>query len=70
MKKYLNNLREKEQHEKDRIAFIGAFTITLFIVLFWLAGVSALNNEPAQNQSANVSSPLSIFTEIFSSFKK
>ena len=63
MKKTINHLRQKPQHEKDRFAFIGAIAMTFLIVLFWLAGVTS--NRPTEDQSANVTQPLDSFKAQF-----
>jgi hypothetical protein len=56
MKKTIHRLRQRPQKDKERIAFFGAIVITALIVMFYLAGVSALN-EPQDNQLANPSKP-------------
>ena len=56
MRKTLENLRNKEQHEKERFAFIGAFVVTAIIVLFWVAGFTTINTSN-EAQLANTTSP-------------
>jgi hypothetical protein len=74
MKKTINKLRQKPQHEKERIAFFGAFLMTLVILLFWLAGITAFDSNPDQSQAANVTSPADSFkkqfNDILNVFKK
>lgn len=55
MKKTIQKLKQKDQQEKERFAFIGALFITGFIVLFWLAGITYTKSDDAQ--MANISSP-------------
>lgn len=70
MIKKIHELRKRTHAEKERIAFIGATIVTLFIVLFWLAGVTTLNKRD-QNQRAQVSAPAQELKESFSGvFKK
>jgi hypothetical protein len=67
MKKTIEHLRKKEQHEKDRIAFMGAVTITVFIALFWLAGVTTSGvYSIEEDQSANTITPFDSIKEQFS----
>ena len=68
MIKKIHELREKSHAEKERIAFMGATLITFFIILFWLAGVTAFSKVD-QNQKADASGPmqelLASFTGVF-----
>jgi hypothetical protein len=57
MKKTISKLRERPQHQKDRIAFVGSVVITGIIVLFWLVGTAAMNS-PQANQAANTTAPV------------
>lgn len=72
MKKILEDLRNKKQHEKEKIAFLGALISTLLIALFWFAGSSALKS--AEDQVANTVSPFESiresFSDIIGGFKK
>jgi hypothetical protein len=55
MKKTLEKLREKDNHEKQRIAFVSSLVITGLIVMFWLA---AITTRPVdESQRANVITP-------------
>jgi hypothetical protein len=68
MIKKIHELRERNHAEKERIAFVGATLITFFIVLFWLAGMTAFSKID-QNQKADSGGPvkelLASFTGVF-----
>lgn len=64
MKKIINNLKKKEQHEKERIAFVGAFVVTLIIVMFWLVGITTIP-QTQKEQVANTSTPFKAMMEQF-----
>ena len=57
MKKTIHQLRKKDQHEKDRIAFLGALVVTTFIALFWLVGFT-VNPGSGDSQLANTKGPI------------
>jgi hypothetical protein len=59
--KWLDNIRNKPDSVKNKYAFLGSLTITLFIFMFWL--VSFLDrNLSVENQLAN---PIESFKNTF-----
>jgi hypothetical protein len=60
MKKYINNLRQKSEHEKSRTAFWGASIVTGVIVLFWLM---AATYDGEQEKSEQLANPASLVNE-------
>jgi len=65
MIKKIHELRQKSHAEKDRIALLGATIVTVFVVLFWLAGVTAFS-KPNESQKADVAGPIKELTNSFS----
>lgn len=64
MKKTIQKLKKKEQHEKERIAFVGALVVTLIIVMFWLVGITTVP-EAQNDQVANTQSPFKALVNQF-----
>lgn len=59
--KRLEKLRQRPKSERQKIAFGGAFAITLVIALIWLSVMMVnFNTEP---QTAQVSGPIEAFVE-------
>jgi len=69
MRKTIEHLRKKERHEKEKIAFVGAIVITGLIVMFYLAGITALNS-PSKEQVANTQGPIESIKGQFSDLYK
>ncbi len=65
MIKKIHELRQKSHAEKEKIALLGATVVTLLIVLFWIAGVTAF---PTTNESqkADTTGPIKEITNSFS----
>lgn len=65
MKKTIEKLRQKEQHQKERIALGGAFIITAFIFFIWLLGFTTIDSTK-ETQVANTLTPWQSIQKEFS----
>ncbi len=74
MRKIIENLRKKDQYEKDKIAFLGALVMTACIAMFWVLGITTTSSKDSDSQLANAATPFESikqdFVNLFEEFKK
>jgi len=64
MKKTIEKLRQRPKKERQRVAFVGALSVTIVIALVWFSVfITNLNSSP---QTAQVEGPISSLIKAFS----